>query len=338
MTSRKYVVEVLTPCFCAGIDQKRAEIRAPSIRGQLRWWFRALGGTFEQERQVFGGVHGEAVASRLVVRVMDLPPSEKPVAMRDLGLTADGNYLIWPLRQDDSARGVIAAGARFTLTLSWRLEQTLTPEDRERVDTALHAWLLLGALGTRCRRGWGSVFPAGGDLKAPTSVSDLRDVLAGLLGTNAQKVRVISIGEIQQEYRACLNLLGGWMKRWRAYQDVPEPLEWGRNDHDAPLGQAKTVFRPVLGLPLAQRYSKTGTVFENSVNGSDHWGSPVHLKVVRLDGGLLPVAIFFPMMAMPEGTQVTIKNKKDPRSRTLPASRELFDAMMTPPEGGQILL
>ncbi|TAE90912.1 MAG: type III-B CRISPR module RAMP protein Cmr1 [Verrucomicrobia bacterium] len=39
-----YQLEIITPCFCAGADQGIAEIRAASIRGQLRWWFRVLGG------------------------------------------------------------------------------------------------------------------------------------------------------------------------------------------------------------------------------------------------------------------------------------------------------
>ncbi|MCL2104631.1 MAG: type III-B CRISPR module RAMP protein Cmr1 [Kiritimatiellaeota bacterium] len=35
----------ITPTFLAGANQNTPEIRASSIRGQLRWWFRVLGGT-----------------------------------------------------------------------------------------------------------------------------------------------------------------------------------------------------------------------------------------------------------------------------------------------------
>ena len=65
---------LITPCFCAGADPKVAELRAPSIRGQLRWWFRVLGGTPEKEKEVFGGVHEGAKASKIVVRVKDESP------------------------------------------------------------------------------------------------------------------------------------------------------------------------------------------------------------------------------------------------------------------------
>ncbi|HYK85247.1 MAG TPA: type III-B CRISPR module RAMP protein Cmr1, partial [Ktedonobacteraceae bacterium] len=37
-------VETITPLFLAGADQNTAELRAPSFRGAMRYWFRALVG------------------------------------------------------------------------------------------------------------------------------------------------------------------------------------------------------------------------------------------------------------------------------------------------------
>lgn len=63
-------VELVTPCISSGVDQSVAEFRAPSIRGELRSWFRWLGGSRDEEQAVFGGVHGEAPsASQVIVRV-----------------------------------------------------------------------------------------------------------------------------------------------------------------------------------------------------------------------------------------------------------------------------
>ena len=61
----------------------RDPVRVPSIRGHLRWWFRALSprglspeALFADERAIFGGVTGETpTPSRLVVRVCDVPDS-----------------------------------------------------------------------------------------------------------------------------------------------------------------------------------------------------------------------------------------------------------------------
>ncbi len=66
---KKYKMTCLTPCFCAGADQTKAEIRAASIRGELRWWYRALGGTADCETKLFGNVAGKARASAVAIRV-----------------------------------------------------------------------------------------------------------------------------------------------------------------------------------------------------------------------------------------------------------------------------
>lgn len=74
MNVRRYHIEFLTPCFCAGANQTQAELRPSAIRGQLRWWFRCLGGTPDEERAVFGGVHGEnPITSTFAVRVSSQP-------------------------------------------------------------------------------------------------------------------------------------------------------------------------------------------------------------------------------------------------------------------------
>src|SRR5690625_3625627 len=56
MTMQAYRLRLYTPLFSYGANQQVPEIRAASIRGVLHWWFRALGGTFEQEREIFGGI------------------------------------------------------------------------------------------------------------------------------------------------------------------------------------------------------------------------------------------------------------------------------------------
>ena len=37
-------VQTVTPLFLAGADQATAELRAPSFRGEMRYWLRALVG------------------------------------------------------------------------------------------------------------------------------------------------------------------------------------------------------------------------------------------------------------------------------------------------------
>ena len=71
-------IEFITPAFLAGADQNVPEIRVPSIRGELRWWFRALGGTQSEEAELFGSVHMNVSASAVVLRVSDVAPKFGP--------------------------------------------------------------------------------------------------------------------------------------------------------------------------------------------------------------------------------------------------------------------
>ena len=131
---QKTDVELVTPCFCAGAAQEAAEIRVPSIRGQVRWWFRALGGGASEEKRVFGGVHplpGDRDARRSALRMRLEEPvrSNEAVNVEDLfgrrNMTHPQSYLLWPLRptrQNDQKRGRLPAGTRFGLR--WTLDDT----------------------------------------------------------------------------------------------------------------------------------------------------------------------------------------------------------------------
>ena len=52
----KYHIRFITPLFSRSMLEDSPEIRPSSIRGQLRWWFRALGGNAIDEKAVFGGI------------------------------------------------------------------------------------------------------------------------------------------------------------------------------------------------------------------------------------------------------------------------------------------
>ena len=75
MYEAKFEVEAITPIFMRGADQSQAEIRASSIKGLMRWWFRALAGNYfgndivglkKVEDYVFGSTGGR---SRVVIEI-----------------------------------------------------------------------------------------------------------------------------------------------------------------------------------------------------------------------------------------------------------------------------
>ena len=173
MTREVYKLEFITPCFCAGADNAVAELRASSVRGQLRWWFRALGGTYDEEKALFGGVAhkkgDDNLQSRIVVRtrlVHENADWEKP------SFTAnDPESYVWyyakvsgldskaPKYEKDQGGPrwrndvFLAPGTKWELHVLYR--DTASAEN-ERFRKALTCFLALGGIGLRVTRGLGA--------------------------------------------------------------------------------------------------------------------------------------------------------------------------------------
>lgn len=234
MKQNTYELEVLTPLFMGGSESRlRPELRSPSLRGALRSWYRALAvGTVivspgnrdavnKEETRVFGSTEsGSPVSVRLTPLaepVIETFKKQRAIRTPDGGYLPTGrDYLFWsmastgrpgtPRFQPD--REFIAPGSRYHLTLTSRFGT----EALQRA--ALSLWLLgnLGGLGSRARRGAGSVeirlksgestLP-GLPYQGSESISELRDKLSAGLA-------------------ACLEVMGGSGAQWKHFApDLP---------------------------------------------------------------------------------------------------------------------
>ena len=138
----------ITPLFLHGANPNAAEFRSPSIRGQLRDWFRLCGGTADQEQNVFGGLHGgvkrkDPVASHIVVRIGDCGGTPK----REATL---------PHKSGDSAAVKEALSQAVCHVLITSRNGPIPDAEKTLFDRALKAWLLMGSLGQRTTRGGGN--------------------------------------------------------------------------------------------------------------------------------------------------------------------------------------
>jgi len=165
-------IEVVTQLYGGGAQARRVDeetpVRPSSIRGQLRFWWRALyGGTYgspselyERERALFGGmgkVPDDVHASRVVIEVRDIAPTRK--VNEDVTFEDPASYVLWPAR--GTSRGEPpaerwAAGVRFHLVARIKGDKDLAIDERE-LKRTLRAWLLFGGIGGRTRRGCGSL-------------------------------------------------------------------------------------------------------------------------------------------------------------------------------------
>lgn len=163
--SHSQTFELLTPCFCAGFSKSQPELRVPSIRGQLRWWMRALQGE-RSEYAHFGGIKGKALEY----------PDDAIASLWKLTLSGSGRNAesekktLVPHKKDRQGRpdrrfevDAIPAGNIYTLTWQHQPHPEFTrPTSEDQVlefTRLLKVWMLLGTVGRRATRAMGSVWP-----------------------------------------------------------------------------------------------------------------------------------------------------------------------------------
>jgi CRISPR-associated protein Cmr1 len=195
-------LEVTTPLFNGGADpdgqhgfpeETDGGIRVSSIRGAMRFWFRALVGCVtgpdlrllsRLERRVFGGIVGAdqdgegATQSPLLLRIPRQPPvvpvSGQPSFLPSRGIDLRDRrgdksrwilYLMGPglanLSKFELRRPFVEPGETFDLKVGFRHASADPPETRAAIEALAIASLWLsctyGGVGGRTRRGFGGV-------------------------------------------------------------------------------------------------------------------------------------------------------------------------------------
>lgn len=178
LPSVTFACETVTPLFLGGADPRgEPELRAPSLRGAMRYWFRALLGEPDptklslREAKVFGGPQHEraepqrASPLRVAVRWVQEPPIKKwgpPQWPPDTGGTGRNqvNGLVYLGFAFRATGGRDAQPARQAIDAGWRFTVELSARDAGVLRQACAAWWVLchvGGLGSRTRRGFGTI-------------------------------------------------------------------------------------------------------------------------------------------------------------------------------------
>jgi len=343
MIRQTYTLEIITPCFCAGANPAEAEIRASSIRGQLRWWFRVLGGfkslapisVREQEAMIFGSAAGDVeIAGKLQVRVKTHPMKQSVKDGQQLGHPnfSDSAFLTFPIQSREkgsqktqyNGRGVIADG-RFDLIILWKGG----PQLQSDICALVAVFGLLGSLGFRGRRAMGALAFVGSlPISLPTALSCF---------VSPEAIAIKSL--VANSAENAISILGGWLRSCRSHgrsgQNEKETksayFKYAKNDHDIgyslPETQGKDAFRPALGLPIIQRIRNGTNNWEwdwNAIKGKaeGRFASPVILRPHRdAERNWHALVIFVEALKWPEGKQVFLNGKA--RSVSL----DLYEAM-----------
>jgi len=158
-----YHIDFLTPCFCGGADPAHAELRPPALRGQLRWWFRCLGGSPAEEREAFGGVQGEDPRStvcsstfRIRARMDPHPGAQNWYSASSIPPQGTGprTYLLGFFCGRTgrlNPRGALAPGRRAEIEVHFRVPPS------PRLSQAIRVFFSVGAVGFRITRCAGAI-------------------------------------------------------------------------------------------------------------------------------------------------------------------------------------
>lgn len=167
MKTWTFEIEVVTPLFLSGASQETAELRPNTIKDLMRWWYRAAKGEItdvkqnSKEFEIFGSTENAGkFIPRITYRGLNITPSpfrkEEDFEKLPFGV----QYLAFPFRPQKSNnfnphRSQIEPTTIFKFTISFLPNVSL--EEEKAVIAAFWLLVFLGGLGSRSRRGFGSL-------------------------------------------------------------------------------------------------------------------------------------------------------------------------------------
>jgi CRISPR-associated protein Cmr1 len=146
MESITFTCETITPMFLAGADGVTPELRAPSIKGAMRFWWRAVNGDLglnelrEREESIFGGTNSGG-RSKLILRAF--PQPSRSDWIRYEPTPHKGGFSKW----------AITPRFQFQLIIN-RVPNC--PLSRIQIVNLLYVISIVGGIGNRSRRGFGA--------------------------------------------------------------------------------------------------------------------------------------------------------------------------------------
>jgi CRISPR-associated protein Cmr1 len=344
-----YRVKVVTPVFGGGVridpdEPHRKEIdpvtpfRGNTIRGHLRFWWRATHGCrresiedmFKAERKLWGGMRDDSVqiGPNVTIQVGGgaRVGAEVSVYYKDdpkRAMNMDLGYAAFPLQPGKNAAGSDAGTLRQVEGEALIIIRGPKEAEAE-VRDAVEAWIYLGGIGGRTRRGFGSLecerlsdACAFLDRWAETIASPTLALVPALVGVTYRKARGVArtADKAQQEGLKLMRQFrqGPGVARNQGQQHNhpgrslwPEPdairqLTGRHSERHVPRqGAAKVFPRGAFGMPVIFHFKDRGEPGDTTLKPSDmeRMASPIILRPVRVKGGYLPAAV---RLSVPQG-------------------------------------
>jgi CRISPR-associated protein Cmr1 len=257
--------EVITPMFLAGADGQTPELRAPSIKGALRFWWRAMNGHLplkemqSQEGKIFGST--DYGRSKVLIRVEE--------------------DMEWNGRSDASptphkprfSKNAFRAGQHFSIILSLFDDVDLGLNEKFILEDLRNLFLLtatFGGIGGRVRRGFGAfniikINDKNEPQKQPKTTNEINELLSNEYFKIVDK-KIVSIKQLNNRYPYIKEIEIG-----SPNDDVLKKI--GNTTHDV-KGIDSYDYETALGHASRGRFA-----------------SPIYVSVIKTAKGLCPIIV-----------------------------------------------
>ncbi|WP_267879057.1 type III-B CRISPR module RAMP protein Cmr1 [Paenibacillus popilliae] len=278
---KSYEISVVTPMFggssAAGEVDKEAPIRSASIRGHLRFWWRATRGAAfvdaaklrEAEIAIFGDTEHPSKVKIWVESMDDSEQKENQRLNKKEQFSAPKYaYVLFPFGRNKQFDKAVYP-YKFKLFVRYdALDQTELSLLKQEVNAALWAWINFGGVGARTRRGCGTLF-------------------CQQFSPCLHKVRTGD--DLKRWFKTSLNdykldlLPAGASRDWPTLSGTIEPLPSHRTDNNVAWAEVVSVYRAFrrrANKGRKERIDRNGKVYK--VPGRSRW--PEADSIRRLTG------------------------------------------------------
>lgn len=314
--------ETVTPLFLFGAYGNIAELRASSLKGIIRYWWRAVNADLdidtlrESEQKIFGGTSnsgGDSNRSKVILRIMNNNNfyqinNKLTDEIHDLNPNTGDHcgisYLLYSV-SGMTNKPYIKSGTKFLIKISASDDVT------DDLMKSLIAFQYFGALGSRSRRGAGSIsmrikdsdnslnvpYKEFFDLSNINSREDLKKVFeryGEILQSPVQHSYSVLKGSHIYIFNKCsswidaLNVIGNRFRNFR------------KNN------QGRVFETPCFGIPIMHRKSRSFFIAENNKGSKiNRRPSSLLFKVLKTsDKGYFPMIIKLNGDFLPHGSKI----------------------------------
>lgn len=346
-----HAARLVTPLFGGGVNAGEVDtampVRAASIRGQLRFWWRIAQGPFADSRQMFarelavwGGLAGDKPQSSKVEIRVDCKPAGDKVYLPVRDIAAD--YAIGPAKTAQTK--LLQADYPFSLQLRYPVSVA------DEVEAALRWWASFGGLGARTRRGLGAVHidtlapvsaaevdKAGGRLLLRAAVKDVREAWRVAAG----RLREFRQGkDTGRNEKAIGSQSPAGRSRWPEPDTLRALSRRAANAHRQRLVEGDFFPRAAFGLPIIFHFKddKAGDPSDHTLEPADseRMASPLILRPYWNGGAWQPAALLLPgwqnALTQPLKFRENVRYQPEPWP-TAPTARQSAAGKIKPMQG-----